>query len=110
MNRIYITILVIVLAFTANAQDPNLKWARQMGGSSTDIGHSITIDGGGNVYTTGYFRETVDFDPGTGVQNLTSTGWDDIFIQKLDANGDFLWAKPPMTVVIYIQRGISMKQ
>ncbi|MCZ4317449.1 SBBP repeat-containing protein [Aequorivita viscosa] len=71
----------------------NFLWAKQMGGPDSDFGKSITTDAAGNVYITGSFRETVDFDPGVGTFNLTSAGWDDIFIQKLDSNGNFLWAK-----------------
>ena len=71
----------------------NFIWAKQMGGNSIDNGNSITTDTNGNLYTTGYFQLTVDFDPGTGTANLTSLGISDIFIQKLDANGNFQWAK-----------------
>ena len=39
------------------------------------------------------FKDTADFDPGVGIMNLISNGGDDIFIQKLDANGNFIWAK-----------------
>ena len=76
--------------------DPNgnLLWAKRMGGSSFDDGRSITVDRYNNVYTTGYFSLTVDFDPGVGVQNLNSAGGADIFVQKLDSAGNFLWAKP----------------
>jgi hypothetical protein len=41
----------------------------------------------------GAFFNTVDFDPGTGVANLTAAGQSDIFISKLDASGNFLWAR-----------------
>jgi hypothetical protein len=59
-----------------------------------DQGYSIAIDAEGNVYTTGYFIDTVDFDPGTGsMTNLSAVGGKDSFIQKLDANGNFVWAK-----------------
>jgi type IX secretion system substrate protein/beta-propeller repeat-containing protein len=71
----------------------NFVWAKSMGGPGYDYGHSITLDSKGNLYTTGSFVKTVDFDPGPGITNLTSNGGDDIFIQKLDASGNFLWAK-----------------
>jgi hypothetical protein len=64
-----------------------------MGGSSNEIGYSIAVDKIGNVYTTGYFIGTTDFDPGVGIYNLTSSGNFDIFISKLDAFGNFIWAK-----------------
>jgi hypothetical protein len=71
----------------------NLLWVKAMGGTSVDVGRSITADSAGNLYTTGGFIGTVDFDPGVGTMNLTSNGGVDIFIQKLDTNGNFLWAK-----------------
>ncbi len=71
----------------------NFLWAKQMGGTGNDQGLSIAVDANGNVYTTGIFRGTTDFDPGAGVYNLTATVGNDIFISKLDANGNFLWAK-----------------
>ncbi|WMX15899.1 SBBP repeat-containing protein [Aureispira sp. CCB-E] len=71
----------------------NFLWARSMGGNTTDYGYSIAVDNIGGVYTSGLFRETVDFDPGVGIYNLISTGDWDVFVQKLDSNGNFLWAK-----------------
>ncbi|CAN0451331.1 unnamed protein product, partial [Laminaria digitata] len=69
-----------------------LIWAQRIGGSDSDFGHGIAVDLSGNVLVTGDFHDTVDFDPGAGVTNLTSQGLKDIFVLKLDANGDFLWA------------------
>lgn len=71
----------------------SLIWAKQMGGISEDIAFGLDVDASGNVYTTGHFYATADFDPGTGVHNYTSLGDMDIFISKLDINGDFSWAK-----------------
>jgi hypothetical protein len=68
-------------------------WAKDMGGTSDDIGNGIAVDVAGNVYATGYFRETGDFDPGPDVFNLTSAGEYDIFICKLDGAGSLVWAK-----------------
>jgi len=70
----------------------DLRWAKRAGGTSADEVNAASVDGAGSVYTTGYFRGTVDFDPGAGVTNLTSAGNQDIFIQKLDASGNFVWA------------------
>lgn len=71
--------------------DGNFMWAKRMGGSSGDHGQSIALDDSGNIYTTGMFAETVDFNPGDGFFNLTSKGDFDIFVQKLDSAGDFQW-------------------
>ena len=71
----------------------NLVWARAFGSTDWDKGNSIALDNSGNIYATGFFSDTVDFDPGPGVFNLTSVGITDIFICKLDASGNYLWAK-----------------
>ncbi|HUR29788.1 MAG TPA: hypothetical protein VMZ69_00080 [Saprospiraceae bacterium] len=67
-------------------------WAKAMSGTDNDHGFSIALDASGNVYTTGDFRGTVDFDPGAGVFNLTVAGFNDIFISKLNSSGNFVWA------------------
>lgn len=73
--------------------DGNLIWVKKMGGTNFEGGVDIALDPSGNIYITGYFYGTVDFDPGSGTQNLTSLGGADIFVQKLDPNGNFLWVK-----------------
>ena len=74
-------------------QSANFEWARQMGGTSSDGGNDIAVDDLGNVYTTGSFWGTADFDPGPDVFNLTPAGNNDAFISKLDNSGNFIWAK-----------------
>jgi hypothetical protein len=74
--------------------DGNLVWVRQIGNSESDEGAAITIDGNANLYLTGYFRNTVDFDPGPGTSNLfVQNGSDDIFVLKLNSSGNFIWAQ-----------------
>jgi hypothetical protein len=68
------------------------NWAKTGGGIFQDNGYGIKSDGAGNVYVTGEFRNTADFDPGTGTTNLTSFGSADVFVMKLNSSGDFLWA------------------
>ena len=86
--------LALLFSVTLNAQDPTFEWATSTGGPQFDEGHSIATDSMGNVYITGHYSGTVDFDPGPAVFNLTSYSmFMDLFIQKLDKNGNFIWAK-----------------
>ena len=64
-----------------------------MKGNSFDVCQAVTTDADGNIYTTGYFSTTVDFDPGPGVFNLTSVNAEDIFLTKYDSTGKLVWAK-----------------
>jgi uncharacterized protein (TIGR03437 family) len=73
-------------------KDGNFVWAKSLGGSAYDKANAITTDAAGNVYTTGYFNGTADFDPGTGVVSFTAAS-KDVFISKLDPDGNFVWAK-----------------
>jgi hypothetical protein len=69
-------------------------FAQRMGGSAADEAHDIELDPTGAIFTTGYFSGTADFNPGTGVNNLTSAGGTDIFLSKLaaDAGHGFVFA------------------
>jgi hypothetical protein len=73
----------------------NFVYAKQFGGTATvdDHVYSICLDNQGNLYATGYFLNTCDLDPGTSQFNVTSVGGADIFILKLDINGNFVFAK-----------------
>ena len=54
----------------------------------------IKIDPFSNLFLTGYFSETTDFDPSNnGTSNLVSLGYEDAFTLKLNNLGDFIWAK-----------------
>ncbi len=69
--------------------DGNFLWAMQAGGTDTDTGYSIGVDSAGNSYVTGQFYGTANF----GNTSFTSDGYGDIFVCKLDTDGNFLWAK-----------------
>ncbi|MBL0019526.1 MAG: hypothetical protein IPP17_24610 [Bacteroidetes bacterium] len=71
----------------------NFCWAVGFGGSLFDISESMARDGAGNLYITGYFQQTVDFDPGIGTYAVTGPGYHDAFVLKLSPAGGFVWAK-----------------
>lgn len=103
----YIKIFLSCLCLTINiipVSAQQFKWATMWGSESgqgggigvlgaDDIGNSITTDADGNIYTTGSFAFPTDFDPGPGIFLLTPSGYCDAFVSKLDAAGNFLWAR-----------------
>ncbi len=76
----------------------DLVWVKQIGGTGADGGNGIVLDSSNNIYLTGYFNDTVDFDPGAGTTNLTSNGSGDVFVLKLNSSGVFMWVKSAGTV------------
>lgn len=62
----------------------NIKWGNSFGSGGFEYVVSCQTDNADHVYCTGSFENTVDFDPGPGVYNLTSNGNWDGFILKLD--------------------------
>ncbi|WP_413440338.1 DUF4347 domain-containing protein [Synechococcus sp. MIT S1220] len=69
--------------------DGNYLWAKRGGSSSDDRGIAITSLSDNSSIVTGYFNGTATF----GSTTLTSAGSKDVFIAKLDSNGNYLWAK-----------------
>jgi hypothetical protein len=97
MKHLYHTTLICLLLTTAALAQtfkPTSHW--RAGSSGQDGIWDIAIDTAGNQYICGYFTGTVDIDPGPGVYNLTMPAGQtqpDAFLLKLDANGNFVWAK-----------------
>lgn len=72
----------------------NFTWVRNITSmGSPSSGNDLAIDASGNIFLTGRYSGTTDFDPGAGVVNLTSLGSTDDFMAKYDATGALLWVK-----------------
>jgi hypothetical protein len=52
---------------------------------------SLEINNSNDIFITGKFSQNMDFDPGPGEIVLTSNGYSDIFLLKLDNNRDIQW-------------------
>ena len=61
-------------------------------GNNAEYGWDTAVDAGGNVYVTGRFEQTVDFDPGPGVVELDEVNGN-AFVAKYRADGVLLWAE-----------------
>lgn len=90
-----ITLVSTLTTLWAQAQQPNFEWAKSFAGDAGSLGKSITTDVLGNVYTTGDYKGTIDLDPGPGTTTVYTdpNNGDDIYVTKMDANGNLIWAK-----------------
>lgn len=71
----------------------NLIWAKSIGSPNfSDNGWDIKEDSNENIFISGFFGNTADFDPGNGVANLTSAGNKDVFLAQYDTAGNYKWA------------------
>ena len=68
-------------------------WAVPLTGLSQKSAAALAFDTAGNIYCSGTYQGTVDFDPTSGTLNLSSKGLDDIFVAKYSSLGLAIWAK-----------------
>jgi hypothetical protein len=64
-------------------------WSRRFGASGDQFARGIGVDVSGNVFLAGSLWGSADFGSGP----ITSEGFEDIFLVKLDAEGNTLWAR-----------------
>lgn len=94
-------LLVSACAVTAGARLVN-AWSSTtdqasvatFGSTGRDWGHSTAVDSSGNLYLSGTFRGTVDFDPGPAKSELVASSFiNSVYVVKLDSSGQFVWAR-----------------
>jgi hypothetical protein len=69
-----------VLKLTSAGQ---FVWAADLEAGATGTGDGIAVDPAGDVYTTGWFSGTGNFDTTGGTDPLTAIGTEDVFLSKL---------------------------
>ncbi|WP_247234869.1 SBBP repeat-containing protein [Telluribacter sp. SYSU D00476] len=84
---------VIVSKYTT---DGKLQWAKTAGSTDRIQGQDIAVDKSGNVYITGLFEGTAVFGETTLTARSSQVkigGREDIFIARLNTNGEYQWAR-----------------
>lgn len=67
----------------------DLEWVKQFGGKHNDSIRHLTVDGKGNIYIQGTFRDTAEW----GGEAFTAGGAaTDLVLAKYDLNGDHVWS------------------
>lgn len=71
------------------------QWVKTFGDpmSMGDVSASKVTGIGNDIIVSGGFGSTIDFNPSAATNNLTANGFADIFLLRLTANGDYVWAK-----------------
>ena len=84
-----------MITLKLKSQSTQMEWAIKFGNTYNEEPIAVKVDSFGYVYTAGWYKGTVDFDPGPATFNLTSpsVAYPNIFISKLDSLGNFIWAK-----------------
>ena len=69
----------------------NAELAFRFGGTGSERVTDLVTDPSGDLFVTGSFSGTADFDPGTGITALSSLGETDAFLARYTAAGVLVW-------------------
>ena len=93
LQRVFLVLILTFIPLLGICQVDVPKWVDDIGGPSSNcISSDVGVDKQNNVYITGFFSGTADFDPSSGVYNLTAKGDYDTFVAKYTTNGTLVWA------------------
>lgn len=94
---------LFVAKYDANDQ---LLWAKGFGSSDSaaEAINKMALDSFGNIYAVGQFQETLTLDN----LSVSSAGFDDGFLLKLDADGNTQWLSRWGTSVIEAGNGVAI--
>ncbi len=73
------------------SSEGQIVWEKEIGGKRHDFGYGLALNSRGEIFVTGCFQDTVDFDPGEGIDLTNSKSSADMFVIKLDSLGMYIW-------------------
>jgi hypothetical protein len=84
-------VYVVKTTLGGTTSPATVQWAKGFGGTSNDWGIEVAADQVGNIYLTGIFWGTVDFNPDPSASFLkTSSGNSDPYVSQFTASGGFV--------------------
>ncbi len=87
---------VDAIFLTSFDNEGSYRWTRVIHGPTSDnylIAYGVSTTNTGEIYISGGFKGTVDFDPSGTVDNHQSNGYEDAFVSQYSANGTYLWTR-----------------
>lgn len=86
---VVISLFLIPHADSQENNEVNYIWALKAGGLGYDHAHCITTDSSNNVYITGFFEDTAEFEHSA--LTVTGNNFCDIFLAKYSHKGELEW-------------------
>ena len=91
MFKLLLSSILVCLSISASAQ--YFGWSKSIGGAGADTCAALAVDNQANLYILGSFSGTGEFRNDSISEKLTSSGNDDIFLQKRTKKGKYLFSK-----------------
>lgn len=91
MFKLLLSSILVCLSISASAQF--FGWSRSIGGAGADTCAALAVDNQANLYILGSFSGTGEFRNDSISEKLTSSGNDDIFLQKRTKKGKYIFSK-----------------
>lgn len=81
---------ILIQKLTSNG---NVIWTKTIGGAEDEMAYGVDTDEFGNIYVSGRFTASVNFDPLNSNTTIDAIGPIDTYILKLNPDGEFVWVK-----------------
>lgn len=73
--------------------DGNVLWSDIWGGDGEDYPDGLALDGDGNIYVAGTFKQPVDLDSGLGLSDSQDANLMVVFLYKYNPDGSLVWTR-----------------
>lgn len=88
--------------------DGSYAWTRTMGSANYEIAVGVTTDAAGNVFITGQFSDSVDFNPGGVADVHNAVNGYSTFVTRINADGSYGWTRVTSGVMYGFGRTIAV--